>query len=60
MAVTVRTIVEAEAAGLRIPDPFKGQPDDYLLGHDDDDGALMVWGPAHDREVVVGNARMYD
>jgi hypothetical protein len=60
MAVTVRTIIEAEAAGLRIPDIFKGQPDGYLLGHDDDDGNLMVWGPAHDREVVIGNARMYD
>lgn len=60
MAVTVRTIAEAQEAGLRIPTPFQEvDRHTYLVGHDNDDGALMVWGPASDREVVIGNARMY-
>lgn len=60
MAVTVRTKNEAEWAGFDLPAWAAPLPSDFLFGHDDDDGSLLVWGPGYEHHDVNRLARAYD
>lgn len=60
MAVTVRDKNDAEWSGHDLPAWAATLPSNYLFGHDDDDGALMVWGPGHDEENVKRLAAAFD